>query len=323
MKPTLNLKKLLTAAVAATTLTLSAAQAAPVFVATTAIVEHPALDAVRDGIKQTLEENGFSGDDLKFTYESAQGNPAMAAQIARKLVGEAPDVIVGISTPSAQSLVSATRDIPVVFSAVTDPLSAKLVSNYEAPGKNVTGLSDMTPVTQHLGLIREFLPNLKTLGVPYNPGEPNAVAIVALLKEEAAKIGIEIVEAPAPKSSDVMMATQKLIGAVDAIYCPTDNTILTALESVVKVGIDAKIPVFSGDTGSVERGAVAALGFNYHDIGRQTGAVVVRILKGEKAGDIPVRVAVGSDLYVNTTMAGRMGVEIPQSVLKRTTKVIQ
>ncbi|MBR9882472.1 MAG: ABC transporter substrate-binding protein [Oceanospirillales bacterium] len=323
MKPTLNLKKLLTAAVAATTLTLSAAQAAPVFVATTAIVEHPALDAVRDGIKQTLEENGFSGDDLKFTYESAQGNPAMAAQIARKLVGEAPDVIVGISTPSAQSLVSATRDIPVVFSAVTDPLSAKLVSNYEAPGKNVTGLSDMTPVTQHLGLIREFLPNLKKLGVPYNPGEPNAVAIVALLKEEAAKMGIEIVEAPAPKSSDVMMATQKLIGAVDAIYCPTDNTILTALESVVKVGVDAKIPVFSGDTGSVERGAVAALGFNYHDIGRQTGAVVVRILKGEKAGDIPVRVAVGSDLYVNTTMAGRMGVEIPQSVLKRTTKVIQ
>ncbi|MBV1790457.1 ABC transporter substrate-binding protein [Marinobacterium sp. D7] len=319
----MNLKKLLTAAVAATTLTLSAAQAAPVYVATTAIVEHPALDAVRDGIKQTLMENGYTEQDLKFTYESAQGNPAVAAQIARKLVGDAPDVIVGISTPSAQSLVSATRDIPVVFSAVTDPLSAKLVTNYEAPGANVTGLSDMTPVAQHLGLIREFLPNLKKLGVPYNPGEPNAVAIVALLKQEAEKMGLEIIEAPAPKSSDVMMATQKLIGEVEAIYCPTDNTILTALESVVKVGIDGKIPVFSGDTGSVERGAVAALGFNYHDIGRQTGAVVVRILKGEKAGDIPVRVAVGSDLYVNTSMAKRMGVEIPQSVLKRTTKVVQ
>ncbi|GGB84049.1 ABC transporter substrate-binding protein [Marinobacterium zhoushanense] len=323
MKTAMNLKKLLTAAVAATTLTLSAAQAAPVYVATTAIVEHPALDAVRDGIKQTLMENGYTDQELKFTYESAQGNPAVAAQIARKLVGDAPDVIVGISTPSAQSLVSATRDIPVVFSAVTDPLSAKLVTNYEAPGANVTGLSDMTPVAQHLGLVREFLPNLKKLGVPYNPGEPNAVAIVALLKQEAAKMGIEIIEAPAPKSSDVMMATQKLIGEVEAIYCPTDNTILTALESVVKVGIDGKIPVFSGDTGSVERGAVAALGFNYHDIGRQTGAVVVRILKGEKAGDIPVRVAVGSDLYVNTGMAKRMGVEIPQSVLKRTTKVVQ
>ncbi len=323
MKSSMTLKKLMTTAIAAATLTLSTAQAAPVYVATTAIVEHPALDSVRDGIKETLEENGYNDQNMKFTYESAQGNPAIAAQIARKLVGEAPDVVVGISTPSAQSLVSATRDIPVVFSAVTDPLSAKLISNYEAPGANVTGLSDKTPVAQHLDLVREFLPDMKKLGVPYNPGEPNAVAIVALLKEEAAKKGIEIVEAPAPKSSDVMMATQKLIGDVDAIYCPTDNTILTALESVVKVGIDGRIPVFSGDTGSVERGAVAALGFNYHDIGRQTGAVIVRILKGEKAGDIPVRVATGSDLYVNTKMAQRMGVEIPQSVLDRTTKVIQ
>ncbi len=323
MKPSMTLKTLMTGAVAAAVLTLSTAQAAPVYVATTAIVEHPALDSVRDGIKETLAENGYNDDNLKFTYESAQGNPAIAAQIARKLVGESPDVVVGISTPSAQSLVSATRDIPVVFSAVTDPLAAKLISNYEAPGANVTGLSDKSPVAQHLDLVREFLPDMTKLGVPYNPGEPNAVAIVALLKEEAAKKGIEIVEAPAPKSSDVMMATQKLIGDVDAIYCPTDNTILTALESVVKVGIDGRIPVFSGDTGSVERGAVAALGFNYHDIGRQTGAVIVRILKGEKAGDIPVRVATGSDLYVNTKMAKRMGVEIPQSVLERTTKVIQ
>lgn len=323
MKPSMTLKKLITTAVAAATLTLSTAHADQAFVATTAIVEHPALDSVRDGIKEVLEESGYNNENLKFTYESAQGNPAVAAQIARKLVGESPDVIVGISTPSAQSLVSATQDIPVVFSAVTDPLAAKLVSNYDAPGGNVTGLSDRTPVAQHLDLVREFLPDMKTLGVPYNPGEPNAVAIVALLKEEAAKKGIRIVEAPAPKSSDVMMATQKLIGEVDAIYCPTDNTILTALESVVKVGIDGQIPVFSADTGSVERGTLAALGFNYHDMGRQTGAVIVRILKGEKAGDIPVRVATGSDLYVNTKMARLMGVEIPQTVLERATKVIQ
>ncbi|MBR9829593.1 MAG: ABC transporter substrate-binding protein [Oceanospirillales bacterium] len=319
----MTLKKLCAAAVAATTLTLSTAQAESVYVATTAIVEHAALDSVRDGIKQTLEESGYTDQNLKFTYESAQGNPAVAAQIARKLVGDGPDVIVGISTPSAQSLVSATRDIPIVFSAVTDPLSAKLVANLDAPGGNVTGLSDKTPVAQHLELIREFVPELTRLGVPYNPGEPNAVAIVALLKEEAAKQGITIVEAPAPKSSDVMMASQKLIGDVEAIYCPTDNTILTALESVVKVGIDGRIPVFSADTDSVKRGAVAALGFNYFDIGRQTGDVIVRILKGEMAGDIPVRVASGSDLYVNTKMAPLMGIEIPAAVLARATKVIQ
>ncbi|MBE9399405.1 ABC transporter substrate-binding protein [Pontibacterium sp. N1Y112] len=318
----MKLRNLLTAAVAAATLSMSV-QAEPVYVATTAIVEHPALDAVRDGIKDVLAESGYSEQDLKFTYESAQGNPAIAAQIARKLVGDAPDVIVAISTPSAQSAVSATKDIPIVFSAVTDPLGAKLVSNYEAPGRNVTGLSDMSPVAQHLMLIQEFLPTMEKLGVPYNPGEPNAVAIVEMLKIEALTLGIEIVEAPAPKSSDVMIAAQKLIGDVDAIYCPTDNTILTALESVVKVGIDGRLPVFSADTGSVERGAVAALGFNYGDIGRQTGEVVVRILKGEAAGEIPVRVANGSELYVNPKMASRMGVEIPASVLARATKVVE
>lgn len=318
----MKLRNFLTAAVTAATLSMSV-QAEPVYVATTAIVEHPALDAVRDGIKEVLSESGYNEGDLKFTYESAQGNPAIAAQIARKLVGESPDVIVAISTPSAQSAVTATRDIPVVFSAVTDPLGAKLVSNYEVPGANVTGLSDMSPVAQHLLLIQEFLPNLKKIGVPYNPGEPNAVAIVEILKTEALGMGIEIVEAPAPKSSDVMIAAQKLIGDVDAIYTPTDNTILTALESVVKVGIDGQLPVFSADTGSVERGAIAALGFNYGDIGRQTGEVVVRILKGEKAGDIPVRVANGSELYVNPKMAARMGVEIPESVMARATKVVK
>ncbi|WP_286238736.1 ABC transporter substrate-binding protein [Neptuniibacter halophilus] len=322
----MKLRNFLAAAVTAASFSLSASmtvQAEPVYVAATAIVEHPALDAVRDGMKETLSKHGYSGDNLKFTYESAQGNPAIAAQIARKMVGEAPDVIVAISTPSAQSAVSATQDIPVVFSAVTDPLSAKLVSNFDKPGKNVTGLSDMSPVQQHLELIMEFLPNLERVGVPYNPGEPNAVALVELLKIEAFKMGIEIVEAPSPKSSDVMVASQKLIGKVDAIYCPTDNTILTALESVVKVGIDGRLPVFAAETNAVERGAVAALGFDYEDIGRQTGEVVVRILKGESAGDIAVRVADGSELHVNPKMAQRMGVEIPQSVLARATKVIQ
>ncbi|WP_299176418.1 ABC transporter substrate-binding protein [uncultured Neptuniibacter sp.] len=322
----MKLRNFLAAAVTAATFSMTTSmtvQAEPVHVAATAIVEHPALDAVRDGMKSVLKERGYSESDLKFTYESAQGNPAIASQIARKLVGEAPDVIVAISTPSAQSAVSATQDIPVVFSAVTDPLSAKLVSNFEKPGRNVTGLSDMSPVQQHLELIQEFLPELTKVGVPYNPGEPNAVALVELLKIEAFKMGIEIVEAPSPKSSDVMIATQKLIGEVDAIYCPTDNTILTALESVVKAGIDGRLPVFAAETNAVERGAVAALGFDYENIGRQTGEVVVRILKGEKAGDIPVRVADGSELHVNPKMAARMGVEIPASVMERATKVVQ
>ena len=301
----------------------SGIQAKQVYVATTAIVEHPALDAVRDGVKEMLNESGYKGDELKFTYESAQGQPVIAAQIARKMVGDQPDVIVAIATPSAQAAVSSSRSIPVVFSAVTDPVGAKLVSSLTKPGSNVTGLSDMVNVTQQLKLITEFLPNLKKLGVPYNPGEANSVAIVDALKIEANKQGIEIIGSPAPKSSDVMIASKQLVGKADAIYCPTDNTIISAFESVVKVGIDAQIPVFAADTGSVERGAIAAVGYDYFDLGRQTGEIVVRILKGEKPGDIDVKMAVGTSLFVNPTMAKRMGVEVPAAVLARATKVIK
>ncbi|MDN2664954.1 ABC transporter substrate-binding protein [Psychromonas sp. 14N.309.X.WAT.B.A12] len=319
----MKLNSIVKTSLLAAALISSGLQAKPVYVATTAIVEHPALDAVRDGIKSVLDESKYKGDELKFTYESAQGQPAIAAQIARKLVGEQPDVIVAIATPSAQAAVSVSRDIPVVFSAVTDPIGAKLVPTLEQPGGNVTGLSDMVNVKQHIELIKEFIPNLKTLGVPYNPGEANSVSSVAALKAAAAEMGIKVIESAAPKSSDVMIATKQLVGKVDAIYCPIDNTIISAVESVIKVGIDAQIPVFAGDTDTVSRGAVAAVGYNYFDLGRQTGDIVVSILDGEKPGAIDVKLAKGTDLFVNPKMAARMGVTVPESVLTRATKVIK
>jgi len=319
----MGIRHLAKAAIAAAVLSCTAVQAEQIHVATTAIVEHPALDAVRDGIKAGLADKGYGEDKIRFTYESAQGNPAIAAQIARKMVGDQPDVIVAIATPSAQAAVSATRDIPVVFSVVTDPLGAKLVSNMEQPGGNVTGLSDAVPVAQHLAMIKEIVPGLKKLGIPFNPGEPNAVSIIASMKEAAAAQGVEIVESPAPKSSDVMIASQKLVGQVDAIYTTLDNTVITALESIIKVGIDAQIPVFSADTDSVERGSVAALGFNYSDLGRQTADMVVEVLNGKKPGDMSVRIAEGTNLYVNLKTAKMMGVEIPESIVSRATKVVK
>ena len=300
-----------------------ALQAKTVYVATTAIVEHPALDAVRYGIKEVLNENGYSGDNLKFTFESAQGQPVIAAQIARKIVGNEPDVIVAIATPSAQAIVSASKTIPVVFSVVTDPLGAKIVSSLTQPGGNVTGLSDMINAKQQLSLLKEFVPGLKKLGVPYNPGEPNSVSIIKALKTAAIDMGITIVESAAPKSSDVMIAAKQLVGKADAIYCPTDNTIISALESVIKVGIDAQVPVFASDTDSVVRGAIAAIGHNHHELGRQTGEIVVRILRGEKPGSIDVKVAQGTELFVNPKMAALMGIEIPSAVLARATKIIK
>jgi putative ABC transport system substrate-binding protein len=319
----MKLSSILKGAVLATAFVSCSLLAKPVYVATTAIVEHPALDAVRDGIKERIIENGYSGDQLKFTYESAQGKPDIAGQIARKMVGDNPDIIVAIATPSAQAAVTATKTIPVVFSAVTDPLAAKLVPTLEKPGGNVTGLSDMANLKEHLELIKEFVPNLKAVGIPYNPGEANSVSMLNSAKAEAKKLGIKIVESAAPKSSDVMIAAKQLVGKVDAIYCPIDNTIISAVESVVKVGIDAQVPVFAGDTSTVERGAIAAVGYDYFDLGRQTGDIVVRILKGEKSGSIDVKMAKGTDLYVNPKMAKRMGIKIPQTVLERATKVVK
>lgn len=319
----MKLTSILKSALLAATFVSCGLQAKPVYIATTAIVEHPALDAVRDGIKETIIKSGYSGEDLKFTYESAQGKPDVAGQIARKMVGENPDIIVAIATPSAQAVVSATKTIPVVFSAVTDPLAAKLIPTLEKPGGNVTGLSDMANVGEHLALIKEFIPNLKAVGIPYNPGEANSVSMLASIKVAAEKMGIKIVESAAPKSSDVMVAAKQLVGKVDAIYCPIDNTIISAVESVVRVGIDAQVPVFAGDTDTVSRGAVAAVGYDYFDLGKQTGDIVVRILKGEKPGDIDVKMAKGTNLYINPKMAQKMGIEIPKTVLDRASKIIE
>ena len=233
-------------------------------VATTAIVEHPALDAARDGLRDELAAGGYEvGKNLTFLYESAQGNPATAAQIARKFIGEAPDVIVPISTPSAQAVVAATKEIPVVFTAVTDPLGARLVAALDRPGGNVTGMSDLSPIDKHMALVKRITPETGKLGVIFNPGEANSLTLLKLIHNHAPDHGLKVVEAPATKSADVLAAAQSLVGKADAIYVPTDNTVVSALEAVIKVGIDNQVPVYAGDTDSVPRGVIAALGFNY------------------------------------------------------------
>lgn len=311
-------------ALAAATALAMPVKAADVTVAVTAIVEHPALDAVRDGVKEALAEAGYKdGENLKFLYESAQGNPGTAAQIARQFVGEEPNVIVPISTPSAQAVVSATRDIPVVFTAVSDPVGAQLVKDVTKPGRNVTGLSDMSPVAEHIKLIKEISPKAKSIGFLYNTAETNSVSILAALKEEATKNDMTVVESVATKSAEVQGAARGLVGRADVFYIPTDNTIVSAFEAAVGVAEEAKIPLFAADTGSVDRGAVAALGFNYYDVGKQTGAIVARILKGEAPGDIPVTVAAGTDLVINKGAATRMGVTLPEAIVSRATRTVE
>ncbi|HAS4463381.1 TPA: ABC transporter substrate-binding protein [Vibrio cholerae] len=289
-------------------------------VAVSQIVEHPALDATRQGLLDGLKAKGYEeGKNLEFDYKTAQGNPAIAVQIARQFVGENPDVLVGIATPTAQALVSATKTIPIVFTAVTDPVGAKLVKQLEQPGKNVTGLSDLSPVEQHVELIKEILPNVKSIGVVYNPGEAKAVSLMELLKLSAAKHGIKLVEATALKSADVQSATQAIAEKSDVIYALIDNTVASAIEGMIVAANQAKTPVFGAATSYVERGAIASLGFDYYQIGVQTADYVAAILEGKEPGSLDVQVAKGSDLVINKTAAEQLGITIPEAVLARAT----
>ena len=310
-------------------LSLAAVCAAPAMaadksVAVTAIVEHPALDAVRDGVKDELKEEGFeAGKNLKWEYQSAQGNTGTAAQIARKFVGDKPDVIVAIATPSAQALVAATKTIPVVYSGVTDPVAAQLVKDWKASGTNVTGVSDVLELDKQVDLIKRVVPNAKRVGMVYNPGEANSAVVVKALKELLTKSGMTLVEAAAPRSVDVGTAAKSLIGKVDVIYTNTDNNVVSAYESLVKVGNDAKIPLVASDTDSVKRGAIAALGVNYYDLGRQTGKVVARILKGDKPGDIASATSSKLELFVNTAAAQKQGVTLSPELVSSAKTVIK
>jgi putative ABC transport system substrate-binding protein len=300
------------------------AHAAEKSVAVTAIVEHQALDAVRDGVRDELKAAGFeAGKNLKYEYQSAQGNTGTAAQIARKYVGGKPDAIVAIATPSAQAVVAATKDIPVVFSAVTDPVAAKLVKGWDASGTNVTGVSDMSPLDKHLELVKRVAPQAKRVGVIYSPGEANSVAIVDALKKSAPAAGLVLVEAAAPRSVDVASAAQSLVGKVDVIYAPTDNNVMSAFEGIVKVAQASKIPLVAADTDGVKRGAVAALGLNYYDIGRQTGKVVVRILNGEAPGKIASQTSQTFELFVNPGAAQKQGIALSDELIKSAKVVVR
>lgn len=316
--------KLLTAACVAASLALSSPSvlADVAKVAVSQIVEHPALDATRQGLLDGLKEKGYiEGENLEFTYQTAQGNPAIAVQIAKQFVGERPDVLVGIATPTAQALAASTRSIPVVFTAVTDPVGAKLVKNMDKPARNVTGLSDLSPVAQHVELMQELLPNMKNIGVVFNPGEANAVALVELLREAANARGLNVIEGTALKSADVQAAAQIVASKADVIYAPTDNTVASAIDGLVNAANQANKPIIGASTTYIENGALAALGFDYYQVGVQTADYVDALLKGKKVVDLPVKVAKGSDLALNQKAANKLGITFPPSVLDRATSV--
>lgn len=276
------------------------------------IVTHPALDASVEGFKEGLAEKGFT--NVTYDFQNAEGDMATASSIAQKFASEDLDLILGVATPTSQAIVKAVTTTPIVFSAVTDPVGAGLVDNNEAPGANVTGVSDMLPMEPHLELIKQIVPGVKRVGVLYNAGEANSQFSIKQEKEVAESMGIEIVEATASNSSEVKAAADSLVGRVDAISVLTDNTVVSALESVVKVCQQNKIPLIAGDTDSVRRGAAAAYAFDYKTLGVQAGYLAAEILSGKPISELPVQYAETLVLSVNPESAAAMGVTLPEEL---------
>jgi putative tryptophan/tyrosine transport system substrate-binding protein len=295
-------------------------------VAITQIVEHPSLDQEREGIIASLEKRGYmDGKNVRLIYQNAQGNVATAAQLVKQVMGQQPTVLVAISTPSAQAAITScqAQNVPLVFTAVTDPIHAKLIKSFDQRNDDfeITGVCDALPASSQLDMIKKFVPDLKKLGVIYNAGEVNSVMMVKELKDACDVQHITVVESTASKTSDVTSAVTNLVGKVDGIYVPNDNTAVASISSIVQVAEKYKLPVFAGDVGSVANGALATYGYDRRELGIKAGHMVADILEGKKASKISVVREHLMKMFVNKASAEKTGTSIPTHILSTATFV--
>lgn len=295
----------------------SSGQSDKKIIAITQIIDHKALDQERLGFIEGLQE-AFPEGSLDIRFENAQGNIATATQIATKFISLKPALIFALSTPSAQACIlpSGKAGVPVVFSAVTDPLFGKLISTKNTPRpENVTGVSDNISAKDQLIFIKKLFPKVMRLGVLYNPGEPNSVAIIKDLEVQAPSLGLTLVFGTASKTSDVASASQYLVGKVDAIFVPNDNTFVSSIQSVLNIGEKHKLPIIVADEGSFDAGAMAMVGYDRFALGKRAAQQALRILKGEKASDIPIFYDHPLHYRVNEKVAQKMGIVLDERVL--------
>lgn len=297
------------------------AGAAPLTIGITQIVEHPALDAARQGFIDRMTELGYT--DATYDIQSAQGDQGTAITIAQKFQADGVDIVLAIATPAAQAAAQVIRDIPILITAVTDPVEAELVDSIERPGTNVTGTSDLTPVKSQLELLQELVPTARRVGVIYNAGEVNSVVQVDIAKAAAKELGLTIVEATATNSGEVFQAAQSLVGRVDALYVPTDNTAVSAIESVIIVAEQAKLPLITGEDLSVESGALATVGLDYYVLGRQTADIAHRVLQGADPAETPIEYLDDMNIVINLGAAKRMGVTVSDDLLKQASQIFE
>jgi len=295
----------------------------PIKIGVQLYVHHPNIDAVYAGFKEVVDKwAAGKNTTVQYDLQNATGDISIATQIARKQVADKPNLILVVGTPSVQATKRATSEIPIIFGAMTDPVSAGMVKSMEAPGGNATGTSDIGPYDEQLGLIRNLFPDAKAIGVIRNPGEANSVASMKIIDNSLVKWKFLKVEAPVANTSEVLPAAQSLVGRCDIFYMPADNTVLSALDAVVNVARANKIPLFVGDEGSVEKGAVATIGIDYLQLGRSTGEIAVKVLEGTPPGSIPVAFGTATRLVVNLEAARQQGVDFPPALLEKA-KVIK
>ena len=287
------------------------------------IVQHVALDSVEQGIIDYLSENGV---DAEYDLQNANGDVNTAAQIALKYKDEKVDVAVGIATPVALALANTIKDIPVVFGTITDPLGAGLVTTLDHGEGNVTGMSDAIPTEQHIEMFKEIA-GIKTLGYIYTSNEANSISSLELVKNACQKFGISLVTQAITNSSEVKQAAETIIDRVDGIYLTTDNTVFSALSSLIQVFNKASKPIFSGDvTGAMNGGCAIASGFNYYKAGRATGEMVLQILNGKKPSEMPVRFMTEPedfDLLFDLDEAKKCGITIPEKYLNAASMIFE
>ncbi|KEQ33972.1 ABC transporter substrate binding family protein [Streptococcus mitis] len=275
-------------------------------------ITHQSLDATREGFVDELAKQGYvEGKNIEIDLQNAQGEQRNLKTISQQLA-ESSDVVLAIATPSAQSLANTTQTTPVIFSAVTDPVSAKLVESREHPGGNVTGTSDQSSdaISTQINLIKKVLPKAKTIGILYTQSEPNSV----VQKDEAKRLleekGFTVVEKTILDSNNVKAAAESLMAEVDMVFVPTDNIISSTMETVKQVSIKHKVPVFGGSTEMIAVGGLYNYGTNYEELGRQTARMLIRVLKGEKPENIAVELPEKLELHTNQEMADALGIDI-------------
>lgn len=302
---------------AASTPAVSGTEEMPsVSVGAVTIVSHPSLDAVYEGIQEGLADAGYvDGENLTLEFQNPQGDQATLTNIANTYAASDHDIFVALATPPAQALAQVIQDRPIVFASVTDPVAAGLVDDLEAPGANVTGTSDQLPTDRQLQVIQQILPDVETVGIVYSSAEVNAQVQAEAAIEAGKELGIEVLTATITNSSEVQQAAESL--DVDAYFVVVDNTVVSAMESMVQVAEQRQRLLVTSDPDSVQRGAAAALATDYRAQGVQTAGMIARIIEGADPASTPVEFAESLELSVNPAAAERMGVTLPDEVLEQ------